>query len=190
MRCFLASVMVAVWCWSFGDSFHKNETQYWFIYWTHWTLSVEVAYLLLAAFATWRFLDSPAGAKEPTPWWVKGTWVLYDVAFPGSFFVMLLYWLLVFTPPVRALSCMSHGAHPTQPQGSVSQRPAGRERMDSPTLQRPQDPILLLPRLCFRGGGFPTFRSPTLVEQQSVATPQATRGWARPPCRHFKIQYC
>jgi hypothetical protein len=23
-----------------------------------------------------------------------------------------------------------------------------------------------------------------------VATPQAARGWARPPCRHFKIQSC
>jgi hypothetical protein len=27
-------------------------------------------------------------------------------------------------------------------------------------------------------------------EQRSVATPQAARGWARPPCRHFKIQSC
>ena len=26
--------------------------------------------------------------------------------------------------------------------------------------------------------------------QQSVATPQATRGWARPPCRHFKTLSC
>jgi hypothetical protein len=26
--------------------------------------------------------------------------------------------------------------------------------------------------------------------QQSVATPQAARGWARPPCRHFKTQSC
>ena len=27
-------------------------------------------------------------------------------------------------------------------------------------------------------------------EQQSVATPQAARGWARPASRHFKIQSC
>jgi hypothetical protein len=27
-------------------------------------------------------------------------------------------------------------------------------------------------------------------EPQSVATPQAARGWARPPCRHFKLQSC
>jgi hypothetical protein len=27
-------------------------------------------------------------------------------------------------------------------------------------------------------------------EQHSVATPQAARGWARPPCRHFNIQSC
>ena len=33
--------------------------------------------------------------------------------------------------------------------------PTGRERMSSPTLQTLQDPILRLPRLCFRGGGFP-----------------------------------
>jgi hypothetical protein len=26
------------------------------------------------------------------------------------------------------------------------------------------------------------------VWQQSVATPQAARGWACPPCRHLKIQ--
>ena len=31
----------------------------------------------------------------------------------------------------------------------------GRERMGSPTLQTLQDPILLLPWLSFRGGGFP-----------------------------------
>jgi hypothetical protein len=28
------------------------------------------------------------------------------------------------------------------------------------------------------------------LKQQSVATPQAARGWAYPPCRHFKIQSC
>jgi WD40 repeat protein len=27
-------------------------------------------------------------------------------------------------------------------------------------------------------------------EQQSVASPQVARGWARSPCRHFKIQSC
>ena len=27
-------------------------------------------------------------------------------------------------------------------------------------------------------------------EQQSVDTPQAARGWTRPPCRQFKIQSC
>jgi hypothetical protein len=27
-------------------------------------------------------------------------------------------------------------------------------------------------------------------EQESVATPQVARGWARPPCRNFKIQSC
>jgi hypothetical protein len=37
----------------------------------------------------------------------------------------------------------------------AERRPTGRERMGSPTLQTLQDPILLLPRLSFRGVGFP-----------------------------------
>jgi hypothetical protein len=36
--------------------------------------------------------------------------------------------------------------------------------------------------------------SPTLTlgvsRLESVATPQAARGWTHPPCRHFKIQPC
>jgi hypothetical protein len=31
---------------------------------------------------------------------------------------------------------------------------------------------------------------PNSGEQKSVTTPQAARGWARPPCRHFKDQSC
>jgi hypothetical protein len=34
--------------------------------------------------------------------------------------------------------------------------PTGRERMGSHTLQTLQDPTLLLPCVCFRGGGFPS----------------------------------
>jgi hypothetical protein len=36
------------------------------------------------------------------------------------------------------------------------------------------------------------FRCPAASsgEQQSMATPQAARGQARPPCSHFKIQSC
>jgi hypothetical protein len=40
--------------------------------------------------------------------------------------------------------------------GAAERRhPTGRERMGSPTLRTPQEPILLLPWVCFRGGGFP-----------------------------------
>jgi hypothetical protein len=54
-------------------------------------------------------------------------------------------------------------------------------------------PILLLPWFCLRGGGVPNLGirfSKALVGEQSVATPQAARCWARPPCRHFKTQSC
>jgi hypothetical protein len=36
------------------------------------------------------------------------------------------------------------------------------------------------------GFGLPAVRG----ERQSVAAPQAARGWAHPPCRHFKTQSC
>jgi hypothetical protein len=39
-------------------------------------------------------------------------------------------------------------------EGGEGCRPTGRERMGSPTMQALQDPILLLPWVCFRGGGF------------------------------------
>jgi hypothetical protein len=39
--------------------------------------------------------------------------------------------------------------------GRPRRHPTRRERTDSSTLQTLQDPILLLPWLCFRGGGFP-----------------------------------
>jgi hypothetical protein len=51
----------------------------------------------------------------------------------------------------------------------------------------------LLPWFCLRGGGVPNLGirfSKALVGEQSVATPQAARCWARPPCRHFKTQSC
>jgi len=112
VRCFLATLMLATLLWSFADAAEEGHGGYWFIYWTHWTLGVEVAYLTVAAFATWRFAGTdpaPVSATGGTPWWIKGMWVLYDVSFPGTFFVFALYWLLVYTPPARVLSCMTHG---------------------------------------------------------------------------------
>jgi hypothetical protein len=44
--------------------------------------------------------------------------------------------------------------------------PQARERMDSPALQTLQDPILLLPWLYFRGGGFP---NPSLGASQATS---------------------
>jgi hypothetical protein len=44
---------------------------------------------------------------------------------------------------------------------------------------------------CERYPWVPCCPDPHLLEsRQSVATPQAVRRWARPPCRHIKIQYC
>jgi hypothetical protein len=54
----------------------------------------------------------------------------------------------------------------------------GRERMGSPTLQTLQDPILLLRRVCFRGGGFPN--PSTLAQNSSRGTTLPCLGYHPP----------
>jgi hypothetical protein len=56
----------------------------------------------------------------------------------------------------RARSSDGCGAGLTGCGGPAERRhPTGRERMSSPTLKTLQDPILLLPWVCFRRSGFP-----------------------------------
>jgi hypothetical protein len=53
-----------------------------------------------------------------------------------------------------------------------------RERMGSPTLQTHQDPILLLPWLCSRGGGFP---NPRYSVSSTLTHPSQHRSWSPSP---------
>jgi hypothetical protein len=61
--------------------------------------------------------------------------------------------------------------------------PSGVPRCDGMVREVSQSPYALTLTLT----PTPTL---TLLEQRSVANPQAVRRWARPPCRHIKIQSC
>jgi hypothetical protein len=60
---------------------------------------------------------------------------------------------------LRRLPSLLHravlGFVPCERLAAECRHPTGRERMGSPTLKTLQDPILPLPWVCFRGGGFP-----------------------------------
>jgi hypothetical protein len=90
---------------------------------------------------------------------------------------------------------------PTQPQGFGFQQrrwraaerchPTGRERMGSPTLQTLQEPILLLPWVCFRSGRLSTklcsalpnepIHAPSFCVNLHTPTPCGVRG-SEPSC--------
>jgi len=115
----LLILMLGVLLWSWVDMGVEDEFGYWWIFVTHWTLLVECTYLGFAVYTTYRSLNTPpladnneageGGADKAAPWWSLASWVLQDVALPGSFVVFLLYWLLVFEPPLKLLSCLTHG---------------------------------------------------------------------------------
>lgn len=119
VRCGFAVLMIAILFWSWGDMAVDNDWNFWWIYLTHWTLLVQCFYLCFAAFTTFKLgsedVTEPAETdtapdQSKAPWWVVATWMLHDIALPGSFLVFVLYWGLVFSPPLTsALSPMTHG---------------------------------------------------------------------------------
>lgn len=88
----------------------------WLAYLTHWTLLIQLAYLFLAAFTTYRgraYVSSPVPADTPVgPWYVKAVWFLQAIQIPGTFLVFVLYWLLVFTGSfANFVSPLTHGVN-------------------------------------------------------------------------------
>jgi hypothetical protein len=111
IRAVNALIFVVHWIWSLSAHFQEG---YWMIYLTHWSLTVEVAYLILATFTTYRArreLQSNGDKTADTvseatklPGFVTATWVMLHVANPASLLVFLLYWTL--DNPVWAMRYM------------------------------------------------------------------------------------
>lgn len=111
-RCTLLAAMTGITIWSIAEAAHPA---YWLIYLTHWGLVLEVLYLGFAVFTTYKSITWPRQPSDPAckalPWYVQTMWLLHAVILPGSFFIFANFWLLVFEPPVLAISVCTHGVN-------------------------------------------------------------------------------
>ena len=130
-RAVLAVFWLAVACWSLAaDCPDTAETVWnstgnatdadddcvkWPSYLTHWTLLLELVYLSFAAYSTYMAIHDtniPDGVGEATPWFISVTYALQPTVLIASLLVFLMYWALVFTPPLKSpLSVFTHGVN-------------------------------------------------------------------------------
>mmetsp|Transcript_63085 Transcript_63085/g.168496 ORF Transcript_63085/g.168496 Transcript_63085/m.168496 type:complete len:271 (-) Transcript_63085:130-942(-) len=112
-----AVLMTAIYAWSITDKAIDGEFACYFIYLTHWTLTLQALYFLFAAFTAWKAGQMESGAiptSEAMPCYCRAMWIIQDLAIPGSFLVFLLYWALVYperTSDPSALSYFTHGVN-------------------------------------------------------------------------------
>eukprot|EP00242_Pyramimonas_sp_CCMP2087_P011774 CAMPEP_0198199704 /NCGR_PEP_ID=MMETSP1445-20131203/2907_1 /TAXON_ID=36898 /ORGANISM="Pyramimonas sp., Strain CCMP2087" /LENGTH=270 /DNA_ID=CAMNT_0043869593 /DNA_START=34 /DNA_END=847 /DNA_ORIENTATION=+ len=87
-----------------------GDYEYWWIYLTHWTLVVESMYFVSAAYTTWRAFTNKEQKLSADKHMIL-SWVLHDIAYPSTCLVMVMFWGLVFSPPIRALTTFTHGVN-------------------------------------------------------------------------------
>lgn len=116
-RAVIAVYIVALFFWSTGENIEAGTYAWWWCYLTHWTLTVEAAYLILAAVVSFQMdkiragiTDKKAEYADP-PKLVLVTWVLMDVVYCNTFLVFLMYWLLVYDGDTNAVSVQVHGVN-------------------------------------------------------------------------------
>eukprot|EP00929_Paragymnodinium_shiwhaense_P065571 TRINITY_DN32854_c0_g1_i6.p1 TRINITY_DN32854_c0_g1~~TRINITY_DN32854_c0_g1_i6.p1 ORF type:complete len:251 (-),score=27.88 TRINITY_DN32854_c0_g1_i6:1073-1825(-) len=100
-RLLVTALFVAVYIWSVATNWQDG---YWFIYLTHWSLTIETLYFMFASYTAYvalqKLREGSDGGRRPVslPWFVKATWVLNHIAMPASLLVCLLYWTTVNPP--------------------------------------------------------------------------------------------
>jgi hypothetical protein len=85
----------------------------WFIFLTHWSLTLQLVYVWLSLFTTVRAnaLKEDGGSM---PWYARLTWMLQDILLPLTFFVFILYFALILPAAggsPKAISFFTHGAN-------------------------------------------------------------------------------
>jgi hypothetical protein len=99
-------------------------------------------------------------------------------------------------PPPPPPSVRGSRAHRSARVAGRAPRVTWRGGVNTANRSRSSPPLSLPLCVClgsaFEVAAFQTKSSDSSAggEHQSVATPQTARGWARPPCRHFKIRSC
>ncbi|KAL0850949.1 hypothetical protein ABMA28_006852 [Loxostege sticticalis] len=71
--------------------------KFWFIYLTHWGLTVMTLASLFAVVVSARcYIYGPLSSEFLLPWYVKVYWMLYNIAVPKAFLITLFYWTVLF----------------------------------------------------------------------------------------------
>ena len=105
----LVSILITA-IWSFAQYFLlEASTFYWFIYLTNWGLIIQIIYLSLAVYTTYRSKTFHHTHTSELPLFVKLMWLSYSIILPGSFMIFAMYWLLVFDGTFHPISILSHG---------------------------------------------------------------------------------
>ncbi|XP_039755992.1 uncharacterized protein LOC120630762 [Pararge aegeria] len=93
---FLTSVGIVITSFSFYI-ISPFSAGYWFIYLTHWGLSLMIASTGFAVATSARvYLYGPISADLNLPWYVKTFWVLHNVSVPVAFLITVFYWTLLY----------------------------------------------------------------------------------------------
>lgn len=74
-----------------------SKAGYWFIYLTHWGLTINTFATGFAVAVSARcYLYGPISGEFLLPWYVKTYWVLYNSAIPLAFLITIFYWTVLY----------------------------------------------------------------------------------------------
>ena len=93
------------------SSQQQNEYGYWWIFLTHMTLTLQTIYHIVSFIVAFQASKADSAIPKHVPRLAKIMWFLQSVSLPGSFFVFVLYWGLVFDGTLKAISTCTHGVN-------------------------------------------------------------------------------
>ena len=95
----------------FSSSQQQNEYGYWWIFLTNMTLTLQTIYHIVSFIVAYQASKADSATPKHVPRLAKIMWFLQSVSLPGSFFVAVLYWGLVFDGTLKAVSTFTHGVN-------------------------------------------------------------------------------
>lgn len=91
-----------------NNSLESERPATWLIYLTNWSfLLLTVSAVVRAVVVVVMDRDNEL-ADGFTPWYLKGTWLLYEIVSPASFLVTILYFALLFKGSLSVISAVTH----------------------------------------------------------------------------------
>mmetsp|Transcript_4094 Transcript_4094/g.6246 ORF Transcript_4094/g.6246 Transcript_4094/m.6246 type:complete len:280 (-) Transcript_4094:27-866(-) len=108
--------IAALWVWSVVDYFLDKNEEYFLIYLTNLTLTLQAIYFLLAFITTAKSKmcqgssENINGTDSPSSFAVL-TWIMQDVTYSTSFAVTLLYFVFLYTKSASPLTIQVHSVN-------------------------------------------------------------------------------